>query len=255
MLEMNFMIIFCEKKHAEWMLENGFHNFMSSQDLSILARYLKYIGKNKSQIKTDLIEFCKKHNPEFNEIIYDKKLRWVINSCNKYNLRIVMDIIVTEKELETIKSVKNYKYEKILFVMLVVSKYFKYNRIKIEKENSKKNENFYVNAKFTDILKQANVNVSKKERNSILFELNKTGLIEATLNGAHKINFISEESGSAVVVNNMDAIISYFPIFCIKCGNKMDKKSYKHDMCPSCYKEYRTEKVREHVRKHRIIIV
>jgi hypothetical protein len=248
------MIIFCEKKHAEWMLENGFHNFMSSQDLSILARYLKYIGKNKTQIKEDLIEFCKRHNPEFNEVIYDKKIRWVIGTCDKYKLRIAMDIVVTEKELEIIKSVKNYKHEKILFVMLVIAKYFKHNRIRIDQHKVKNNENFYVNAKFTDILKQAKVNVTKKERNQLLFELNQTNLIESTLNGAYKINFVSENSDSMVLIGDIDNIIDYFPVFCVKCGKKMDKKSYKHDMCPDCYKEYRTDKIREHVRKHRATV-
>lgn len=242
------MIIFCEKKHAEWMLENGFHNFMSSQDLSILARYLKHIGKNKSQIKTDLIDFCKRYNPEFNEIIYDKKLRWVINTCDKYKLRIAMNIVVTEKELETIKIIKNYKLEKILFVMLVVSKYFKHNRIRIDQSKLKNNENFYVNAKFTDILKQARVNVSKKERNSLLFELNQTNLIESTLNGAYKINFVDESSGSKILIDDIDKIIDYFPIFCIKCGKKMEKRARKHDMCEDCYKEYRKNKDKEYVR-------
>ena len=140
---MSSMIIFCEKKHAEWMLENGFHNFMSSQDLSILARYLKYIGKNKTQIKSDLIDFCKRYNPEFNEVIYDKKIRWVIGTCDKYKLRITMSIKVTEKELETIKSVKNYKYEKILFVMLVIAMYFKHNRIRIQNDKVKDNDKYF----------------------------------------------------------------------------------------------------------------
>jgi hypothetical protein len=245
------MIIFCEKKHAEYMLENGFHNFMSSQDLSILARYLKYIGKNKPQIRIDLIEFCTKYNPEFNEVIYDKKIRWVINTCDKYKLRIAMDIMITENEWNIINDVKNYKYEKILFVMLAIAKYFKYNRIRIHQDKVKVNDNFYVNAKFTDILKQAKVNVSKLERNQIMFELNKTGLIEATLNGAYKINFINENSGSAILINDVDNIINYFPIHCIQCGVRMDKKSYKHDMCSDCYKEYRLEKVKGHMRKYR----
>lgn len=247
------MIIFCEKRHAEWMLENGFHTFMSSQDLSILARYLKHIGKNRLQIKSDLIEFCKRYNPEFNEIIYDKKIRWVIDSCNKYKLRIGMEITVTEKEIEIIKSVKNYKYEKILFVMLVISKYFKYNRIRIEKSKAKDNESFYVNAKFTDILKQARVNVSKKERNQMMYELNKTDLIEATLNGGFKIKYIDETSASSIIIEDIDRIIDFFPIFCAQCGNKMEKKSRRHDMCIACYSNYRREKVKTHVRNHRVL--
>jgi hypothetical protein len=102
-----------------------------------------------------------------------------------------------------------------------------------------------VNEKFTDILRLAKVNVNKEERNSLLHELSMTGLISATLNGSYKVNFI-EQGKTIIVVNDLDNMINFLPIYCDKCGKQIPKKSPKHDMCSECYKEER--KIRESAR-------
>ena len=67
-------MIFYEKEEAEKILSSGFSNFMSFKDLLLLAKYFKYIGKNKTQIKKSLVEFCEKHK---------QKDSFVINAIKK----------------------------------------------------------------------------------------------------------------------------------------------------------------------------
>ena len=241
-------MIFCEKEHAEKLLKSGFTGFMSQRDLNILARYFKSIGKNKPQIRSDIIEFCKKYNQGFNEFLFETQIKRAIDSCQKYKIREHMSISITKNELDKIRSINNYNKEKILFVMLSIAKYFKFNSIGQEKQSP----HFYVNAKFSQIVKMARVNINKQERNRMLFELNNSGLIETNLFGAFKINFV-DEGEEEVLIEDMNNIVDFFPVYCSSCGIKMPKKLPRHDMCRDCYQEKRRLDVRNNVRKFRVI--
>ena len=244
-------IILDELKYAKRLLEHGSSNYMSMRDLCILARYFKYIGKNTGQIRKSLEDYCFAHDSSFNLVIFDWKIIGAIKSSKQNYLRIPSEIYITAKEIEIIKSIKNYKLEKILFVMLVLSKNMWYNSTRV-KEIKKTNYNFYTNAKFTEILKLAKVNVSKKERNEILHYLNSTELISATHIGTYKINFVDRaEDDIFIIVTDIENLLNYYQPYCCKCGKQLTNKSRKHDMCKECYDEYRKEKVRDNVRNYR----
>jgi len=242
-------MIFYEKDHAEKLLKTGFTSFMNYRDLSILAKYFKYIGKNKTQIKKSLLEFCEKFTPNFNEILSRKKIDDAIKSSQKYGLRFPMDIIVTDTELNIIKNCGDYKRQKILFVMLVISKYFKYNNTRLTPKNSNKHDNeFYVNDTFINILKIAKVNVSKFERRDILYDLEQSELI-TTINTkrkskkkkndiSYRINFVCENSNDSIIVCDMDNIVEFYPFYCEKCGKEIDRAK-RHNLCSNCYEEKR----------------
>ena len=232
-------MIFYEKDRAEQLLENGSLSLMSYNDLSLLARYFKYLGKSKKQIKKSILSFCKKYSQDFNEILARRKIDNAVKSTQFYSLRIKKDINITKKEFDTISSVSDFKLRKILFVMLAIAKYAKYNDNRIKKRKTKYSDNFYVNFKFTTIIKMARVNVSKDCRNSLLYDLENTGLIKTTMTGAFQVNFVDKEEDSFVIITDMNDIISFFPLCCEKCGKRMDinSKSKMHEMCPECYAE------------------
>lgn len=239
-------LIFYEKEYAQHLLKNGFSTFMSQRDLNLLARYFKSIGMNSSKIREGLLEFCKKYNTGFNELLYEVNIRRAVESCKKYHMREHMDIIITQEELNSIRTLSDYKQQKVLFVMLVIAKFFKLNPAAIEVRE----HDYYVNAKFAQIVKLAKVNVDKAERNSILYALNSSGLIETNLFGGYRITFVSE-GDTAITITDMDNMVAFFPFFCSKCGKQMDKKLPRHDMCKECYKEKRKENVKINVKKHR----
>jgi hypothetical protein len=135
-------MIFDEKSYAEEILLKGFSTYMNFKDLSILAKYFKYLGKNRTQIKKDLIDFCYKYNPEFNEIIHNKYIEGALNATKKYKLVLPMTVNITKGEIEIIKTLHNYKYEKIIFVMLVMAKFYKDNCIFV---NDKTLEKYKIN--------------------------------------------------------------------------------------------------------------
>jgi hypothetical protein len=199
-----------------------------------------------------LLDFCEKFTPNFNEILSRKKIEDAIKTSDEYGLRLPIDIIVTDAELDIINNCGDYKRQKILFVMLVIAKYFKYNDTRLTpKEDNKYNDEFYVNDTFINILKIAKVNVSKIERRDIIYDLQQSELIstiKTKKDVSFKINFISENSNASIIVKDMNNIINFYPFYCEKCGNIVKNKSKMHNLCDICYNTIKKEKDR--VRKY-----
>lgn len=251
-------MVFYEEKRAKILLEQGTQSFVTYEDLSVLAKYFKYIGKNKIQIEKSLIEFCEKNICNFNEILFRGKIEDAIKSCDKFGIRLHIDVPITNNELEIIKNCGDYKRQKILFVMLVVAKYFKYNDTRLtQKKNDNHDDDFYVNIKWLDILKMAKVNVSKLERRDIVYDLEQSELVTIIKRRNNKkngtsfqVNFIDENSEPTIIINNMDDIISFYFFNCEKCGKPIKDRAKRHDLCEECYKKKRSEAIRVNSREY-----
>lgn len=245
-------MIFDEKKAAEEILKNGFSSFMSRKDLGILAKYFKYIGKNKTQIRKSLIDFCEKHNPEFNEVLSRERINNAINGADKFGLRLPVVVSVTESELDAIKNIGNYSRQKILFVMLVVAKYAKYSGTRYKpKRESIYDDNFYINEKTTSILKMAKVNMNKIDRRKVFADFKKLGAIDSTYSGAFQIMIVNELSPISLTITNMDDMISFYPFYCEKCGKIAEKIGKRHNLCLDCYLENSKNLTKNRVKKYR----
>lgn len=244
-------MIFYEKERAEELLKSGFTSFMNFADLSLLARYFKYMGKNKTQIKNCLIEFCIKFVPDFNEVLSRNKIEDAIKMVDKYGIRLPVNVEVTKKELEIIKGCGDYKRQKILFVMLVIAKYFKYNNTKLTPNKSDKfDHSFYANEKITNTLKMAKVSIPKKERMDIQFGLQQLGLITTIGSDAFQINFVDEKSDAEIVVTDMNRLIDFYPFCCERCGKIIDKVK-RSKLCNDCYLIYSRSLTKNRVKKFR----
>lgn len=243
--------IFYEKERAEWLLENGFSSFMSYSDLLILAKYFKHMGKNRTQIRKSLLTFCIKYNPDFNDVLSRRIIDSVIESSQKYGLRVRFDVPITQIEIDTIKLLQDYKKEKIVFVMLVLAKYFRLNDMRLKKKvESKYDDRFYVNEKLTDIIKMAQISVQKQERQKIIHELTLSGLVEPTYNGDYRIMFADIESKPIFFVTNLNDIGSFYAFNCQKCGKALERKAKRHNLCDGCYSLARKEKENARLREH-----
>jgi hypothetical protein len=236
------MFIPCEKAYAEDRLKNGFTRVMSFVDLSILAKYFKYLGKNKTQIHEDLVSFCKKFYGDYNNVLFAPRLQKAIDKNDESELRIFKSIGITKNEIDIIHTISDFRYQKILFIFLIIGKIF----------HEDGEINYYCNNSFTEVIKEAKVNINKKERERILHELNLTGLVSNTLNGSVKINFVDESQNDFyIIVNDKNNLISFFPFECFNCKKELNKISRKHNLCEECYKEKRRMVIRDSTRKYR----
>ena len=231
------MIIFDELEYAQHLLVHGFDNFMSSKELIILARYLKYIGKNEFQIVEDIHNFCYKHNVVYDREFYKKKTDFVFEIYKKRDLIIPNGIPITQEEIDTIKSLKNYKCEKVLFFLLVYAKHLKLNV---------GTKDYYANIKWTEIFTSAKVHVKLQEQYEIIGKLYDEKMIDVVLSGTNKINsfrinFINEEFAPIFYIDDFKNVTRFYPHYCSICGKQIIKKGNNHNMCNECWKEHRKE--------------
>lgn len=249
------MLIFYEKEYAESLL-NGLkkNKRLTFYELCLVAMYFRdVIGKSKEQTYCDLVEFCKENNPDFNEILGNKKLKSALNKTDFYGIRRRRDIVVTKKEMDTIRNAfSDYKHQKIMFAMLVIAKFFHNKDHYRKKEKPEDDNKYYVNQSLNKIFKAAKVHVAKKEKYKILHDLQKFGWVETTLRGTFQILFVKEDSPTEILVTNLNDIESFFPYYCIVCGKQYEREPYsKNQMCEACYQEKRRQDEKERMRKTR----
>jgi len=231
-------IIFNELEHAENLLENGFKDYISWADLKILSNYFRYKGQKRSEIKKSIVRFYKLFS-HYNEQVVGEKIDLAIKKSERYPLRISISTMITEKEIEKIRSIKNYKLEKICFVMLVLSRS---NKIAYNSSSSR----YYLSMNFAEILEIANVRATKNERKELKYILSNGSMIRApevnrkalsNKRSMHEILLIDESSGSGINVTDMNNIISFYPQKCIVCGEDMLPQTKRlKEICDKCYK-------------------
>lgn len=244
-------IIFYEENEAKKLLSSGDIDFITFHQLFLLAKYFKHIGKNNSQTKKSLIEFSKKHNKDFNEILARNAIENAIKKSQKYTLRDCKGVIVTEAEMENIRKAEGYKKQKTLFTMLVLAKFFKHNDNRVAPKPSKYDSGYFSNATLINIFALAKINVSKKERNTMQYELERDGFIRTVRSNSFEIFFADENSKEYLLVDDLDNLIAFYPFYCEKCGKQVEKKAKRHNMCEECYVEYRRTTIKESTRKYR----
>jgi len=246
-------IVFDEYQYAESLLKNGFKDFIKWIDLLALARYYRYNGYNSPEIKKAIVSFYKQFNPEYNEVLMGEKIDNAIAKSKKQPLRFSVDVYITQQEMANIRKIKNYKYEKILFVMLVLSRY---NKLIYGSRSNR----YYINQNFSTILSLAKVYVNKQERNYIKHFLHKAGMItapemnkysEKNTKEIQELLYSNENSNHDIIVNNLLDIVSFYPLYCDTCGNVIENANRNQKMCNNCSEEANKMQTKARVAKYR----
>lgn len=251
-------VILDELGYAENLLKNGFVSFMSYKDLAVLAKYYFYLGLEKDDIRNKLEEFCYKFNSEFNDVLFANRLDMAVSSCKYRKIRIPVTVEITKDEIERIQKINNYRFEKILFVLLCCAKHEK--KMKMMIDGWVDNGKYYVNKKIQSatIFSLSKVHAGVKEQGDILNYFKDGGYLAKTLpyrgDGAFQILFgdsLNNENDVAIIVTDLNNIVSFYPPYCLICKTPIYKTGSRHTMCKDCQKKERKENVKNNVRKHR----
>jgi hypothetical protein len=142
------MIYFDEKSVAEKMHDK--QQFIKVYCVSELAIYAKWLRYKKSlqlekeledflpeensstdkEIERELIAFCEKCYPSFNYTVNYIEIDKAIEISRKFKLKLPNPTPITKSEWETIMSIENDDYRRVLFVSLVDAKYYSLNHWK-----------------------------------------------------------------------------------------------------------------------------
>lgn len=233
-------MILNEEKYAKDLL-TGQNDTIKSivQKIDLIARYNHHIlHKNNNESYTSIVKWLEKHHDIFSEQTYSHVISDCIKKATKRPFYHIERIKITKKEIETIASQENLRHEKILFVLLCMAK---------QQKVAYGFDNGLVSYKITDLFKTARVSVPVEERENILHELLKAGLIGLPMKNDTKclfVKFIDESDDIALELDEQDCgELAYAYLHftdkakvsrCSKCG-KLIKQSQKYgSLCKGC---------------------
>ena len=234
------MMILNEEKFAKELL-TGQNDSVKSirQKIDLIARYNCHVmNKKADESYTSIVKWLEKHHEIFSEQTYSNIISDCIKKAAKRPFYHIDAIKITKKEMEIITTQDNLRYEKILFVLLCMAK---------QQKVAYGFDNGLVSYKITDLFKTARVSVPVDERENILHELLKAGLIGLPMKNDTKclfVKFVDESEEVALELNEQDcgelayAYLHYTgkaKVFrCSKCG-KLIKQSKKYgELCKGC---------------------
>ena len=253
------MVIFDEEEYAKKLLkEVSPKPYISLYDLTVLAKYYKFLNKETHEIRILLEKFCLESNRDYNKDLSGWKIDKALNRTKTYRIKTNFSVVVTKSEVEKIKEFENYNYQKLLFVLLVIGKFSKYSNARIVPSNRTHAINqIYVNDDLSNTLKVARVSFRKDQRNKFLHEMFEKGFLDGTIYKTLSLKYVDESSEPEIVVTDINDPVLFWERYngekiaaCSKCGKLFVKRSNRHSMCRSCFEEQRRDKRKEYNKKY-----
>jgi|WetSurMetagenome_2_1015567.scaffolds.fasta_scaffold49801_2 hypothetical protein len=251
-------IIFYEYEYCQEILRENVKR-ITLRDLKYLAKYWDYEGVSYENIAKNLEEFCVRNDRNFNAIQSAERIQKAVNHAKNNYIRFPTPIIITQAEVDTIRSLDNYIQEKFLFSMLVCAKYFKQNKSQKKHKRSIYDNTLYSNSSIRYLKEIARVKFTGEYWKNLKHEFTVKGLISPTIVSSSKwaIGFWNENSKPCFIINDYRNVIAYYQEYCgevmIDCENckvRTAKRSYRHRMCNKCWKEREKEMWRKSSKKY-----
>ena len=235
------MIIFDEEEHVKKILKDEISiSNKNKYDLQLLTIYYKNQGLDNDEIYNKIDTFCKANIINYNSDTSYKILDKLIKNSNNRKLKSAAPIFITCAELDTIKKETSLKIQKIMFVYLVLAKYYMSNN---------HTDKFYVGMKDSDIFSLCKFYAKKNEKLNYMYYLTQKGYITPTLTMSSIVNYIDEDSPIILTLIPNDDMEFEFEkyngikfIKCERCGKLERKKNNKHKYCLSCAKKIKSAK-------------
>ena len=248
-------VVLNEVKQAEHIIEKGEVGNKPTSTLFLLGKYYR-VKENldKEHTFNKLNEFMENNYKNYNSALWEDIIEDISKKANKYKLREIDSIGITQQELDEISEIGNLKYQKLLFTMLCYAKL--YNLIS-------ENNNGWINADIKEIFKVARVSV--KHRNDkflYLNDLERTGLISFSSKNDNlniKVNFVDMGGESVLDVDDFRELgYEYLKYIgkgkfarCLECKQIIRKTNNRILYCKKCYKEINQKDAKNRMKKYR----
>lgn len=247
------MIKWNEGREAKEKCES--HNFeYGEKDLTLICKYLGNGEQDKNELENRLLDFCSDCRRE-GKIQFDPFYREymipfnnAVETASKKTIQDRFPIPITLNEWRTIKQIDNEEIQRLLFVMLVVAKYF---HILIKRYNLPYTTDYRVDMSDAKIRKLAKVKLhrdSAASRTNYRDWLRDNGYIR--LSGRNQIYVLfAEDSGEVIeTVTDYDHLNLHYDRLCGKsigsckvCGRLFRQSKTK--LANYCYKHRGYNKV------------
>lgn len=252
------MLILNEEQYAK-NLYDGKNTEVKSimSKIRYITRYLVHSeSKDDDEAYKLSVAWLKKHHDNFDESCYSNVISDAIKKASKYPFYVIDNIVITQSELNAISSLNNLRAEKVLFVLLCMAK---------QQRLSNGFTNGLVKYSITELCKLARISVPADDREYILYEIVKSGLLGYPKKNNTQcliVNFIDTNDVVLELDENDCQELAYVYLSwknngngytrCQRCNRIMKQSKTKpKKYCEKCAKEVEREQTRERVRRYR----
>lgn len=208
------------------------------EKIGYITRYhMHVLNKDDDVNYSDTVSWMQKHQDNFVESFYSSAISKAIKSAKKRPFFHVDGIQITKSELDKIKSLNNLRAEKVLFVLLCMAK---------QQAVSMGFTDGLVRYKLTDVCSMARISVPADDREYILYNILKEGLLECPKKNNTEclwVKFIDSSGDVELNLNEADCKeLAYIYLKwrgegkfkrCTSCGRLMHSKN-PGDKCTYC---------------------
>lgn len=235
-------IIFNEREHAKTVIEKGFQTSRNkSFELQLAANYLREQGYLDKEIEMELHRISKKNFTDYNKVQMYEFIDNKVKKSKKGKLKENFPVYITKAEMNTIFTEDNVKYQKLLFIYLVLAKFYMSNN---------KTDKYYVGCEDNDIFKLCDMYTRKQEKLDMMHYLTVKGYIKPTLSMSSVVNYVNEDSEVVMEVIPSEDMIYRFEkeylggifINCEVCGRLVKKTNNRIKYCKKCSKKIHNSK-------------
>ena len=252
------MLILNEEKYAKNLYEGKVQDVKSIMTkIRYITRYLIHSEQRKAdEVYGITVQWLKEHHNNFDESSYSNVISDAIKGVDKYPFYIIDSLKITQSELETISSLDNLRAEKMLFVLLCMAK---------QQSMSNGFTNGLVKYSITELCKMARVSVPADDREYILYEIVRKGLLDYPKKNNTQcliVNFVSTDEVVLELDESDCQELAYAYLSwkngsqgytkCQRCGRLMKQSKTKpRKYCEECAQEVQREQKRLWAEKSR----
>lgn len=230
-------VVLNEVKQAEYIIEKGEVGNKPTSTLFLLGKYYRQKENlDKEQIFNRLNEFMQQNYKNYNSALWEDIIEDISKKANKYLLREIDHIEITQSELDKISEVDHLKYQKLLFTILCYAKL--YNLIS-------ENNNSWINTDIKEIYRVARVTVKyRNDKFLYLNDLEQMGLISFSNKNDNlniRVNFV-DDGKSVLDINDFRELgyeyLNYIGngkiIRCSECDRLIRQNGNNTHYCTEC---------------------
>lgn len=247
-------VILDEEAFAKKIIESGEIGTKPTAAIIILIKYYRKEGMDKHQIRDEIEAFMLKHYKDFNSVKWQKKLDSDVNkySQDKYTLKKVEDISISENELKYIAKIDNLKLERLAFVLLVYCK--------IANALNPINSN-WVRKSSSEIFKSSKIVEKTIDQQLTIKRLADIGYIsfaKTVDSESIHVGFVDTIGETAIEISDMrEFVLEYLKWKgdkigrCEECNKLFKQTSNAKKYCRECYKKINEADAKNRMKKHR----
>lgn len=238
-------VVLNEVKQAEHIIENGEVGNKPASTLFLLGKYYRHKKQlDQKQTLDKLNDFMKNNYRNYNSALWEDVLENISKKANKYSLREIDSIAITQSELDRISETDNLRYQKLLFTLLCYAKL--YDLIS-EKNNS------WINTDIKEIYRVARVTVKyRNDKFLYLNDLEQMGFVSFSNKNDNlniRVNFVDATGEIILKINDFRELgyeyLNYIGrenfVKCSKCNRLIRKTNNKCLYCNECRHEKQKE--------------